>query len=466
MRPTAVLILPVFISSIWAQSVTVPLAIDAGSPVRVYLTKRLPKRAGEPVEAKLAEPLFAFDREVVPAGSQVLGRISRIESVSKMKRTISILGGDFTPLHVAEVEFDTLVLPDGKRILLHTRESKGLNTIMRLHPPKPRKSSTPNNGGVLGTAKQQAQTQIDAAKQKVQDLKDMVRGPDKKENLEDFVFSKLPYHPQWIKKGTRFDAELTDPLQFGSEELSTDAMRLAGTQPPPDSVAHVRLVTGLNSGDTKQSAPVVVALTQPLFSTEHKLIFPEGTRLTGAVTEVRPARWFHRGGHLRFTFQGVELPPVIANRANAPAEAPVLVSRTQATVSGVESAGAGKVKVDSEGGITASEPKTRFIAPALSAIIAHRAADNDSGHINGGNSNEGGRTLGGASGFGMLGAAAAQASRTIGTVFGFWGMAVTVYSNIISKGSEAEFEQNAAMDVRFGARPPAPASKFVGSGSY
>jgi hypothetical protein len=465
MRPQAVLILPIYICSALAQSATVPLVIDSGSPIRVYLTKRLTKRAGEPVEAKLAEPLFAFDREVVPAGSLVLGRISRTEGVSKMKRTVSILGGDFTPLRVAEVEFDTLVLPDGKRISLHTRESKGLNTIMRLHPAKPAKTAT-NNGGVLGTAKQQAQTQIQAAKQKVQDLKDMVRGPDKKENLEDFVFSKLPYHPQWIKKGTRFDAELMDPLQFGSVELSNDAMRLAGTQPPPDSVAHVRLITGLNSGDTKPSSQVVVALTQPLFSTEHKLIFPEGTRLTGAVTEVRRARWFHRGGHLRFTFQGVELPAVLANRVNTQDQPSTLVSRTQATVSGVESAGAGKVKVDSEGGITATEPKTRFIAPALSAIIAHRAADNDSGHINGGNSNEGGRTLGGASGFGMLGAAAAQASRTVGTIFGFWGMALSVYSNIISKGSEAEFEQNAAMDVRFGARPPSQASKFVGSGSY
>jgi hypothetical protein len=391
----------------------------------------------------------------------VLGHVGRIESVSKTKRAVAIMGGDFTPLHEAEVEFDTLLLPDGRRIALHTRESVGLHSIVPLHPRKTGKTpKAAPNGGVLGTGKQQAQAQIEAAKEKVRGLADMVRGPDKKENLEDFVFSKLPYHPQWVRKGTRFDAELIAPLQFGTEIVTSDALRLAGTQPPPDSFAHVRLLTSLNSGDAKKGSAVVAVVTQPLFSSEHVLIFPEGTRLTGSITAVRAARWFHRGGHLRFNFQNVELPATLARRATEP-QAPALATRTQATVASVESAVTGKVKVDSEGGVTATESKTRFIAPAIAAVIANRSADNDRGHADGGDANVGGRTLGGASGFGTLGAIAAQASRTVGTVFGFWGMAVSVYTNIIAKGSEAEFAKNAAMDVRFGARTPAHASKFA-----
>ena len=109
---------------------------------------------------------------------------------------------------------------------------------------------------------------------------------------------------------------------------------------------------------------------------------------------------------------------------------------------------------------------TRVIAPAITAIIAHRAADNDRDHANGGDANVSGRTLGGASGFGMLGALAAQASRTVGTVFGFYGMAVSVYTNIVAKGMEAEFSRNAAMDVRFGGRPTVPVSKFAASAGY
>ena len=460
MRPQNVLIFALFTAPGWSQPAasTVPLVVDAGNPVRVYLTKRLPKREGAPVQGKLFEPLFAFDKEVAPAGSQVLGRVSRIEGVSKTRRLNSILGGDFTPLHVAEVEFDMLVLPDGRRIPLRTKESIGLTTIVPLHPRKA-KSPAQNNGGVLGTAKQQAQAQVDAVKQQVQDLKDMVRGPDKKELLEDFVCTKLPYHPQWVRRGTRFDAELLEPLKFGSETVAGDAMRLAGTQPPPDSIAHVRILTALSSKETKKDAKVAVALTQPLFSTDHKLVFPEGTRLTGSVIEARRARWFHRGGRLRFNFEGVELPKGMA-------AAPTAVTRTHASVSDVELAGTGKIKVDSEGGISSTESKTRFIAPALSLVIANRAADNDANRVNGGNRNEGGRTAGGASGFGTLGALAAQASRTVGTVFGFWGLAVSVYTNIIAKGTEAEFEQNAAMEVRFGARPAAAASKFTAGGSY
>jgi len=47
----------------------ISLDVPSGAPLRLYLTKRISKRAGAPVEAKLLEPVFAFDREVVPAGT-------------------------------------------------------------------------------------------------------------------------------------------------------------------------------------------------------------------------------------------------------------------------------------------------------------------------------------------------------------------------------------------------------------
>ena len=47
-----------------------------GSPLRLYLTSRVSNRAGAPVQAKLMEPVFAFDREVIPAGTVVLGSIA------------------------------------------------------------------------------------------------------------------------------------------------------------------------------------------------------------------------------------------------------------------------------------------------------------------------------------------------------------------------------------------------------
>src|SRR6478672_8864674 len=112
----------------------VPLTVDAGAPLRVYLTKRLTKRLNEPVHAKLIEPIFAFDREVIPAGTEVLGRVSRLVPASKFHRTMAIIGGDFTPLHQARVEFTTLTLPDGRQMALHTVETAPLTSI---YSPKP-----------------------------------------------------------------------------------------------------------------------------------------------------------------------------------------------------------------------------------------------------------------------------------------------------------------------------------------
>ena len=73
----------------------------------MYLTKRVSKRLASPVEAKLLEPVFAFDREVIPAGTIALGKVSRTQSVTKWLRVRAILSGDFTPLRQAQVEFTT-----------------------------------------------------------------------------------------------------------------------------------------------------------------------------------------------------------------------------------------------------------------------------------------------------------------------------------------------------------------------
>jgi hypothetical protein len=51
--------------------------------VRLYVTKRVSKRVGAPVEGKILQQVFAFDKEVVPAGSVVTGKVSQVEPVRK-----------------------------------------------------------------------------------------------------------------------------------------------------------------------------------------------------------------------------------------------------------------------------------------------------------------------------------------------------------------------------------------------
>jgi hypothetical protein len=457
----------------------ISLSVPSGAPLRLYLTKRISKRAGAPVEAKLLESVFAFDREVVPAGTIARGEVSRVQPVGKVQRLRAIVNGDFTPLRRAEVEFTTLILPDGRQLSTRTVETVGLNSIYK-EPTKNQKSSQPSpNGGLLGTAKQTAKDQINGAlNSRSGGIADLVRGPNKKEKFVDFLWAKLPYHPQYVRRGTRFDAPLQDPLTFGFEPVKPADLAQLGSQPLPDSVVHARLLTALNSASATQGQAVEAVLTAPLFSPDHKLLLPEGATLTGTVVMAKKARSFHRAGQLRFNFQKLDLPPEVANlrptqptpalREPTPVSAEPPSTKVQATLEAAEGNGATPIKVDSEGGVQAKESKTRFIAPVISLLLASRAADTDSGRhdadagagATGGNANISGRTVGGGMGFGLLGAAVSQSSRYVGMAFGYYGLAWSVYSNVIARGGEVQFDKDAMMDIKLGARTPPQGSKF------
>ena len=61
-----------------------------------------------------------------------------------------------------------------------------------------------------------------------------------------------------------------------------------------------------------------------------------------------------------------------------------------------------------------------------------------------------------------MGSAVSQSSPYVRMAFGYYGLAWSVYSNVIARGGEVEFDKNAMMDIKFGARtPPAKKSKFL-----
>ncbi len=469
---TAIFLLVSVVLAEEAPSQNVSLTVPAGAPLRLYLTKKVSKRPGAPVEAKLLEPIYAFDREVLPAGTLAFGEIGRVPAVGRWQRVRAILNGDFTPLRNAELEINTLNLPDGRKLFTRTVATPALNTLYTEPSKKQKKNQKgqpqTQNGGILGTAKQTAKDRINGAMNaRSRGVADIVRSPNKKEKLVDLFWSKLPYHPQYLRRGTRFDAPLQDPLQFGSASIKPGDLADLGSQPLPDSVVHTRLLTELNSDSAKPGETVEAVVSAPLFSPNHKLVLPEGTHLIGTVVVAKKARSFHRAGQLRFNFQRVDLPEAVAN-LNVRTPAPERVAiKTQATLDSAEGSGTAPIKVDSEGGVQAKESKTRFIAPLISLVLASRAADNDAGHHadaggTGANANVAGRTLGGGLGLGMLGAAVSQSSSYVGMAFGYYGLAWSVYSSVMGRGGEVQFDKNAAMDIKFGARTPAPGSKFRG----
>jgi hypothetical protein len=482
-RQTTALLIFAFATSGFSQDFkiglpqTVPLTVPASVPLRVYLTKRVSKRVGAPVDGKLVGPVYAFDHLVIPAGTQAIGHVSRLESISKWERTRAILGGDFTPLHVAQIEFTSLTLPDGREVPVQTVSSAGLNSLFPLRPPKQRNPNAQSAGGVVGAAKQKVKDQANAQIDRVKSIPDLVRGTNKKEWLSDYMMSRLPYHPQYVRSRTRFDAELAAPLNFGSEAVAADSLALLGSQPAAGSVVHARLLTVLDSGISAQGEKVEAVLDEPLFSAEHKLILPEGTRVDGSVALVKKAGWFHHAGRLRFSFQNLALPEIAGLLATPPTAAPSQAPRpaeelrlqipTLGTLSAAEGDKA-PLKVDSEGGVQATESKTRFIGTAIALLVAQAAGDNDplrapsvggtKGAVIGQRANVGGRTLGGGLGFGLLGTIAAQSSRNVGAALGYYGLAWSVFSTVVARGPEVHFDKNAVVDIGLNSRATKPES--------
>ena len=438
-----------------AQQIPVHLRVDAGVPLRLYITRRVPYRVGEVVQAQLIDPIWAFDRIVIPAGSKLQGEVVKLDSVPKIVRARAILGGDFTPLKHAEVSFMNLTLPDGHEIAIQTENSLGLLTIyMPPRPSKPakkQKAPAAKPSAIRSFLRQQAQQQLQSqASARTGGLYDLVRGPNKKEWVENYVLSKLPYHPQWYRTRTRFDTVLTQPLDFGTVAIAGTELAKLGTPAPDDSVAQMRLLATVSSADAKVGDPIKGVLSQPVFAEKDRLLMPQGTSFTGRITLTQHAKLFHRGGKLRFTIDSVDLPEGAALSAYA--------ERPRQTIQGqmvaVET-NPNAVKVDSEGTATATESKTRLIRPAIAALVAAKSLDNDAGKqtASGGTSTEtnySGRALGGFSGFGLLGTFAARGPRPIGAALGFYGLAWSAYSNIVARGTEITFEKNTAVAIQFG----------------
>jgi len=109
--------------------------LPAGTPLKVIVDEEIRVRSvGQPVQGKTTEPIYAFDKLLVPAGSRVTGKIAQIDSLSKKVRTPAALNADFSPDRRLTIEFDELVLPDGRQLPLHTDVTPGSGGILQFVP--------------------------------------------------------------------------------------------------------------------------------------------------------------------------------------------------------------------------------------------------------------------------------------------------------------------------------------------
>src|ERR1700722_17428853 len=111
---------------------TIPLTVPKGTAVQVVLDKEVKiQRVGQPVHGRVAEPVYAFDKLVVPMGSEVTGQITQLQAVSGGKRTLDALNADFSPPRKVQVEFDDVKLNDGRHISIHTNVTPGSGQVIK-----------------------------------------------------------------------------------------------------------------------------------------------------------------------------------------------------------------------------------------------------------------------------------------------------------------------------------------------
>jgi type IV secretory pathway VirB10-like protein len=442
---------------------SIDLVVTAGRPLRVALDERIRLiRVGQPVTGTVTEPVYAYDRIVIAVGTKVRGHVAQIDSGSTFVRARAYLNGNLSPTKHAVLAFDNLLLDDGREVPIDTvvkggipnvtrRVAGGSSTSRQTSSDQPDDKASPTLASrARGEIRQRTVDAVSEAKQKVRDtfasIKSL-REPGQLHRLKDAAVQQLPYHPQYLAKGTVYDAELSSPISFGPAVPAVAAP--AGTAPAPDSILRARLATPLDSSKTPRGTPFEAVVTETVFSADHQVILPEGTKLTGDVTFAAPARRFHRNGRLRFLFERVQVP-------NQPA-APLL-----GALHSIDASADDRVAVDDEGGATVENSKTRFIAPALSLLSLHASLDGDGHHfadpdgdgsIKTAGSGAGSRGVGGFLGTGLLGAAVSQITRPAGIALGVYGAARTIYTNVLGKGREVIFAQDTPIQVRLAPGP-------------
>jgi hypothetical protein len=391
----------------------VSLTIPEGFPLGIVLTEKVHFKSNELVRGKITDPVYAFDREVIPAGTEVQGRVTGFQSAGKLKRIFAMITGDFTPQRQVEITFETLDFSDGTRIPIQTSVIGGAEKLI-----------------VSGETDKRALTPT---------VKDP--GADR---LKTFLWNLSPYHPQSVRVGTHFKATLLTALDFGNAVLGPEKLERIGSQPPAGSTISARLVTNVSS-DIEVGAPVEALLTEPLFTADHHLIYPVGSKVVGQIENATEAHKGHHNGKLTVKFTSIMAPEGFAQEATA-REIDGSLSAVQ-VVRNMDD-----IRITADGQMRVSESKKRFIGPAYAMVKAGRSINADSKSFDHALAN----AFGGKvtkqfahtnSGFGLTGSVLGAMVPPVGIGLGIFGAARSIYSNFIGRGQDIRLPADTQVQI-------------------
>ncbi len=210
----------------------IPLSLPTGTPLKVDLDQEVRvQKVGQPVHGKIVEPVYAFDKLVVPAGTQVVDKISAIDRVPKTRRTLAAMNGEFSPSRQVHIDFSELVMPDGRHLPLQTDVSPGSDGILQFVPANEKEKQSKKDEArsaasrKIGEAKKEVRRQWDAVKKQLHE-------PGKMHRLQRLAVAQLPYHPQYMDRSllSRWSPPIACcfPREAGSRVLSCRCVRRAG----------------------------------------------------------------------------------------------------------------------------------------------------------------------------------------------------------------------------------------------
>jgi hypothetical protein len=438
---------------------TIPLTVPSGTPLRIAVDQRVRiNHPGELVHGKVVETVYAFDQEVIPAGSVATGHVKSIAPVSGLKRTMAYANGDLTPFHRYEVTFEAVTLPDGRQLPVTTTVTPGTAEVVHLVSNPAKQQEKGAAGRATDRAKSEAKGQIAEAKQQAHDGWQRLTAPGKMHRIKEFVVAQSPYRRQYVQPGTRFVAELEAPLDFGAATRTSEQLAAVGSEPTPDSTLKARLVAEVSSATATRGTPVSAILTEPLYSPAHQLILPANSRLVGEVIKAKSARKLHHNGELRVVFERIETSDEgVKALAQVQREAQAQAERSQAMIGnleGVEVDRRANMQLDEEGGARTTDSKTRYLSTGLAVMLAAAASHTEAERGTTETAGPGVRTAAGGSGFRLTGALLSLAAKStpVSVAIGAYGASNSIYANFLSRGRDVVLPKDTPLEIGFG--PP------------
>jgi hypothetical protein len=422
---------------------TAPGTIPAGTPLALTIDRNYPMRAGEPIHARLLYAIYVDNQLILPRDAIVTGIVVSLRADRK-GRLNAALGGDFTPFRIPEVNFDQVVLANGVSVSLAAGPASNGAPIYRAVTPSAAK------GGFL---RHEFDSGVNAARS---DLAFYI-APGKGDRFLQFLYGRLPYHPQRIAKGTSWTIETATALDLPAQPASLPVVAApthkhhfwelpaaSAAAPAEDTgawIVQANLADTISSETSKPGQAIKAVVAEPIYNSDHTIAVPQGATLVGTVTRASPARRFGRTGVLSFNFSQLTLPD---------AETQTVETR----LTGADSAQ--DIALNSEGQAK-SKPQDKIAIPLILALMAARPLDQDnrSGHPTDMAQKD---SIGGAAGLGLVGTLVGLAggSRYVAAGIGYWGAARAFYSRWIARGQKIDFPKDTRIVVETTPRHSSP----------